>query len=169
MFTKIRKEPLTAEEKKKLKFILKVRLIIGSFFIAPLTVLMFISMGAVIVQDITNRTADGWTYFCLAFLLIIVLLIIRFVIPFYRKSLKNLKWKDKLVVDTIVLSVKQKLTGKGYKYVIETEYRYLDSWSITTVMQPSLPFHEMHANMSITIHCFEDNKTDILYIEKTHR
>lgn len=167
MFTQIRKAPLTAEEKKKLKFILKVRLIIGSFFIAPLTILMFILMGTTIIHDITSGTTDGGTYFCFAFLSIIVFLIIWLVIPFYKNSFKNLKREDKLVVDTIVLSVKQKLTSKGYKYVIETEYRYIDPWSITTVMQPSLPFHEMHANMPITIHCFEDNKTDILYIEKT--
>ncbi|MCT2406445.1 hypothetical protein NZD88_02605 [Chryseobacterium antibioticum] len=166
MFTQIRKEPLTAEEKKKLRFVLKTRLIIGAFF-CPLLILGFILIGVNAINDMINGTPDTGTYFGIVLICAIVYLMIRFVIPFYKKSIKNLKREDKLVVNTVVLSVEQKWTSKGYKYLIQTEYRYIDSWSTTTIMKPSLPFHEMGVNMPITIHCFEDNKTDILYIEKT--
>lgn len=163
---KIRKEPLTPEEKKKLKFILKVRIIIGAFFGLPLTA-GFILMGTYITNDIISGTSDGMTYFSLVLVIIILFLIIRFVIPFYKNSFKNLTRKDKLVVDTIVISVTQRWTSKGYKYSVQTEYRSLDSWAMTTVMQPSLHLKDMRAKMPITIHYLEDNRVDILYIEKT--
>lgn len=163
---KIRREPLTTEEKKKLKFILKVRLIIGAFFGLPLTA-GFILMGTSITDDIISGTSDGMTYFSLVLVIIVLFLIIRFVIPFYKNSFKNLIRKDKLVVDTIVISAAQRWTSKGYKYSVQTEYRSLDSWAMTTVMQPSLHLRDMSVNMPITIHCLEDNRVDILYIEKT--
>lgn len=47
MYTRIRKEPVTAEEKKKLRFVLKTRLIIGAFF-CPLVILGFILMGVML-------------------------------------------------------------------------------------------------------------------------
>lgn len=168
MFTQIRKEPLTAEEKKKLKFLLKSRLIIGSIMITPIILFIFIGMGTAIIHDITDGLADGSTYFCFVFISIVVFLIIRFVIPFYRNSFNNLKQEDKLVIDTVVLSVKQRWTSKGYKYSVQTEYRPIDSWAITTIMQPSLHLRDMYVNMPITIYCLKDNMVDILYIEKTN-
>ncbi|MGU3375025.1 hypothetical protein [Chryseobacterium sp. M5A1_1a] len=166
MFTQIRKVPLTVEEKKKLRFLFKLRLILGLFFL-PLLLLGTGLLCITAINDIIRGTPDGSTYFGITFSCIIVFLFFRFVFPFYKNSFKNLKRQDKLVVDTVILSVKQRITSKGLKYIIQTEYRDLDPWSISTIMQPSLPFNEMHVNMPITIHCFEDNKTDILYIEKT--
>ncbi|WP_316804460.1 hypothetical protein [Pedobacter nototheniae] len=163
----IKEEPLTESERKKLKFILKARLVLG-LIISPFIILIFVFMGAIIIDDMSSHTAGGSTYFAVGFTAIVVFLILRFVIPFYKNSFKNLKIDHKLVVYTTVLSVDQRWTSKGYKYSIETEYRSIDSWSITTVMQPSLPFSEMRANMAITIHCLKDNPTDILYIEKTN-
>ncbi|KFF21989.1 hypothetical protein [Chryseobacterium sp. JM1] len=166
MPTHIRKEPLTAEERKKLKFALKARVIIGLIFIT-LLIPAFILMGLAAVQDIMSGTPDGGTYFCIAIIFFCVFLIIRFVIPFYKNSFKNLKRKDKLVVDTVILSISKKWTNKGFKYSIQTEYRSIDSWSVTTLITSSLPYHEMYVNMLVTIHCFGDNSVDILYIEKT--
>jgi hypothetical protein len=166
MLTQIRKEPLTAEEKEKLKFLLKTRLILGLLFLP----LLFLGIGLLCINainDIISGTPDGSSYFGITFTCIIAFLFFRFVVPFYKKSFKNLKREDKLVVDTVVLSITQKMTSMGYKYTIQTEYRYIDGWSISTIMKPSLPYHEMHVNMPITIHCFGDNKMDILYIEKT--
>ncbi|SHF98294.1 hypothetical protein [Chryseobacterium sp. OV279] len=166
MFTHILKEPLTAEEKKKLKFVLKTRVIIGLIFI-PILLPAFVLMGFAAIQDIMSGTPDGGTYFCIAMIFFCTFLLIRFVIPFYRNSFKNLKREDKLVVNTVILSISKNWTNKGFKYNIQTEYRSIDSWSVTMVIKPSLPYHEMYVNMPITIHCFEDNSIDILYIEKT--
>ncbi|MGU3375024.1 hypothetical protein [Chryseobacterium sp. M5A1_1a] len=135
--------------------------------IAPMIISIFIGASTTVIHDITTGTSGGVTYYFLAFISIIIFLIIKFVIPFYKNSFKNLKREDKLVVDTVVLSITQKMTSMGSKYNIQTDYRYIDGWAISTIMRPSLPFHEMHVNMPITIHCFEDNKMDILYIEKT--
>lgn len=136
--------------------------IIGFILIPGFT---FLSMHA--IGDIRKGEGDVMSYFGLALTAFTLCLIIRFVIPFYKNSFKNVKRQDKLVVDTVVLAIKKRTTSKGIKYLIETEFRYLDPWAISTIMRPSLPYHEMRVHMPITIHCFEDNKIDILYIEKT--
>lgn len=167
MLTQIRKERLSAEEKLKLKFLLKTRLIIGAV-IAPMIILIFILMGITVIHAVTSRLYDGRTYFCLVFIAVIIFLMIRFVIPFYKNSFNNIKQKNKLVIDTVVLSATQKWTRRGYKYSVQTEYRHIDSWAITTILQPSLHLRDMQVNMPITIHCLENNMIDILYIEKTN-
>lgn len=166
MFTQIRKEPLTTREKKKLKLLFKSRLILGLLFL-PLLLLGIGFPCITAIKDIISKTSDRSTYFSIVFASIIAFLFFRFVVPFYKNSFKNLKREDKLVIDTIVLSATQRLTGKGYKYSVQTEHSYLDSWAITIIMSPSLHLKDMCNNMLITIHCLEDNNVDILYIEKT--
>lgn len=163
----IKTQPLTAEEKKKLRLVFRFRLISGLVTALLLTGgLGFLSIQA--VDQIRSSTSDGMSFFALALTAIVIFLIIRFVIPFYRNSFKNLKLRDKLVVDTIVLKIEQRTTNKGQKYSVQTEYMHLDSWAISPIMKQRLYLHEMQVNMPITIHCLAGNMTDILYIEKTN-
>jgi hypothetical protein len=163
----IKTQPLSAEEKKKLRLVFRFRLIFG-LIIAPLLIggLGFLSMQA--ADQIRSGTSDGMSFFALALTALVIFLIFRFVVPFYRNSFKNLKLRDKLVVDTIVLKIEQRTTNKGQKYAIQTEYMYIDSWAISPIMKQRLYLHEMYVNMPITIHCLAGNMTDILYIEKTN-
>ena len=156
--------PLTTEEKQKLKSVFKARIIIGLFF-SPFILFgtSFLLIGS--INDIRDGTGDSGSYFGLALVSIIVFLIVRYVIPFYKRSFENTRRQNKLVIKTVVLAITQRSLSN---YIIDTGFRKIDNFSISIIMQTSsLYLNQLYVNMPVTIHCFEDNKTDILYIEKT--
>lgn len=159
--------PLSEEEQKLLKKIFKFRLFIGVFFMLPLVYAVFFIFFNV-SNKFLNSEYDGMSFFALLFAIIIVLLFFKYVIPFYKRSYKNLAEKNKLIITTRILNVEKRTTTKGIRYIITTEYRKIDNWAISIIdNQPPFIFSDVSVGSSLEIHCLEHNKTDIFKITKS--
>lgn len=161
----IKRLPLTETDKKLLKRILKVRIILGIIFLIPLLAgLGLLSYNSILA--IRENNYDFMTFVGIIISVVCCYLLYKFVMPFYKNSLQNVQASNKLVVETYISAIKEKYTTKGMRYVVETDNIIINSWQVA-ILSISLPFNEMKVNMKIRIHQLENNSTDILYIEKT--
>ncbi|MCZ4222284.1 hypothetical protein [Pedobacter rhodius] len=160
----ITKVPLSENDLKLLSRAYRIRLWFGIIFGLPL-ILATTVMTYFIIQEILSRQFRAMVIFGIIFVLSIIYLTKRFVIPFYLNSCRNLSCKEKIVVETKITDIENRMTSKGLKFTIYTDYRIIDSWSVS-VLKPELNFYEMFQGMNIKIHCLEHNKVDILYITK---
>ncbi len=158
------KTQLSEDDKKILKRVFKIRISLGFFFLIPLALglllLLYIS-----VVDLKENNYDFMTFAGIIIFVFAGYLFYKFVIPFYKKSFKNIRANNKLIIETKICSIKENYTQKGVRYVIETDDISINSWQVA-ILSSRLPFNEMKENMKIKIHQIETNSTDILYIEK---
>jgi|EndMetStandDraft_2_1072991.scaffolds.fasta_scaffold211599_2 hypothetical protein len=163
----ITNKPLSEDEKKTLKKAFKIRFILAVFFLLPLFCLLLITSN-ITIQQFVNSDYDGMSFFVLGLIIIVVFLVFKYVIPFYMKAYKNTKEINKLVIATHVINLEKKITPKGIRHIITTEYRTIDQWT-TSILDHQTPFYfsDAYVGMSLEIHCLENNKTDILRIKKT--
>lgn len=154
-------QPLSDNEKKLFRKAFKIRVIFSILFISPL--LFFI------IDYVSSPYYDfEISFFPIAIIALICFLVFKYVIPFYRRSYKNLKEENKLIISTFVTNIEPGWIYSGSRqYVIQTEYRRIDPWSISILdNNPIFIFSEVYVGMPIEIHCLENNKTDILRIKK---
>lgn len=160
----IKRLPLTETDKKLLKRVLKIRIILGIIFLIPLLAgLGMLSYNSILALRENNY--DYMTFISIIISVVSCYLLYKFVMPFYKNSLQNVEASNKLVNETYISAIKEKYTTKGMHYVVETENIIINS-SQVAILSISLPFNEMKVNMKIKIHQLENNSTDILYIEK---
>lgn len=160
----IKKVPLTETEKKLLKKVLIIRIVLGVIFLTPLiTGLAFFTCNSVI--SLLEKNYELVNFICIIISAVSCYLLYKFVVPFYKNTLQNVEASNKLVIETYILSVKERYTTKGMHYIVATENLTIDSWHVA-ILSSSLPFNEMKVNMKIKIYQLENNRLDVLYIEK---
>jgi len=156
--------PINDLEKQVLRKTLKTRVIIGLLFLLPISIgLAFLAYSSIV--EFTDGSYDAMMFITVLLILTTSFFIFKYALPFYVNSFRNTQEINKLYVATKILSIDVKHTSKGLRYFILTDYMKIDSWKVSIIKQ-SLKFSEMTVNMNIAIHCFENNKVDILDITK---
>lgn len=158
------KMPLSVEEKRILKRVFSIRIFLGLFFLVP----FLLCLGLIVYKSIGDFLAKRFDFLTIAGIAIAitaVYLIIRFVVPFYRRSFENSRASHKLIIETSINSIQRNYANRGVRYVVDTNDFCIDSWQVA-ILTNKLPFSELRENMKIRIHQIEANKTDILCIEK---
>jgi len=150
---KVTKNLLLNEEKKLLKNAFYVRLIFLGFFALPLiSILVFLFLEE--------------KFFIMSIVFLLLLFIsYKFVYPFYMQSKKNLLATHKLVVETKVLNIEKQFRKRGFRFILQTEYNTIDSWSCT-LHKTTLTFDKLFNGMLIELHLLENNKVDLLEMKQ---
>ncbi|GGI28575.1 hypothetical protein [Pedobacter mendelii] len=161
---RITKTPLLKSDMQLLNRAYRIRLWLGILFILPIT-LATTAVAYLIIQELRSEQITTLVVCGSIFVFIIIYLLKRFVIPFYLNSYKNLSSKEKIIVETNIINIESRVTSRGIKFIVDTEYRFIDSWSVS-ILKTELNYNEMFQGMSIKIHCLENNKIDILYITR---
>jgi len=158
-------QPLSDHEKKLLRRAFKFRVIFAIIFLLPLFSGMILMFNETVDQFSTS-TYDGMSFFSIALIVLVCFLVFKYVIPFFINSYKNTKETKKLIISTVVTNI-EKQFYRGVRYVVETDYRRIDSYGISILDNiPIFLFAEVYIGMRIEIHCLENNKIDILRIKK---
>lgn len=156
-------QPLSDHEKKLLRRIFKIRIIFSIFF--TFTILFFL-VGILGIYILGNSNNSDPLIFLTGIILIIIIIIYKYAVPFFINSYKNTKETKKLVVVTKVENIETTIF-KGVRYVVKTDYKTIDSYAISIIdNQPPFLFSDLYIGMLIEIHCLENNKIDILKIKK---
>lgn len=161
---KITKAPLSENDLKLLSRAYRIRLWFGIIFVLPL-MLVIIGIACFVIQEVINKQFTILVISGIIFVLSIVYLIKRFAIPFYINSYKNLSSKEKIIVETKIINIENRVTSKGIKFIVDTDYMCINSWSVS-ILKTELNYNEMFRDMDIKLHCLEHNKIDILYITR---
>jgi hypothetical protein len=151
--------PISVLEEKKLRTVLYTRLAFGVFLLFPMLVML-----GIVVSDLLSNSSSVWAMLIGLILgLFMVLGIVKFLIPFYLKSFRNLKAKHKLIVTSYVSKVNKKWTRYGFSYIVVTDYMVIDSW-INSILIHNLSYNDLFPGMTIKIHHLENNEMDILQL-----
>jgi len=154
-------KPLDALEKKLLRRTLKVRVIFGFIFITPL-LLMILAMLFSFFQDfkLNALSISGIILFGLT-----CFLLIKYVVPFYKNSITNVKATYKQIVKTRITSIDIQESKKGIRYIILTDFISIDSWAITLLINNNI-YSVLNPNDKIEIHYINNNIADIIAIKQ---
>lgn len=151
--------PLDEDEKKILRKILYLRLGFGVLFVLPMLGLL-----GVVINDLVLDSSSVWGNFIGVVLLILMVFgFVKFLIPFYVKSFRNVKTENKYIVTTYISKINKRWTRYGYTYTVITDYMVIDSW-INPILKRNLTFDKMFPGMTIEIHHLENNQFDILQL-----
>lgn len=162
----VTKVPLSLSEKKTLNSAFNIRMALGLFVILPI---LFTSAYLFLESAIdysANHYAGGTLIFCTGFFVLCAYLFFRLAVPFYRQTFKGIRAKDKLIIETVIISIKSEWVDEfGITYVIQTESPAPIVSTINRLLNPAFGYKDLRLNMRIRIHCIEDNFMDILCIE----
>ncbi len=161
----VTKAPLSLSEKKKLYNTFKFRLVL----LVGIIPVLFAS-ASFFIQSITdysvNQYAAGTFIFCTCFFILCLYLFFKLAVPYYKQTLRNIRAKDKLIIETVVTDIKSEWVDEfGLTFVIQTEYPVPIVSTINRLLNPEFGYKDLRPNMRIRIHTMEENLMDILYIE----
>lgn len=162
----ITKVPLSSSDKKMLINAFKFRLGLLFFVILPL----FFTSAFLCYQSIAdfkiNHYAGGTFIFCTSFFILCIYLFFKLVVPYYKQTFRNIRAKDKIIIETIIIDIKNEWQDEfGYTYVIQTEYDVPIISTINRLLNQRFGYKDMRRHMRIKIYAMESNLMDILYIK----
>lgn len=155
-------QPLTDQEKTKIHSVHRGRIILLVFVLLPLlAALIYIFLQ--FLKGINQLSFDFVTIFFLSIFALVIYYIPNYFFPLYRDSFRNLFATNKKVIETKILNINSRWTGKSVYFTVETEFMTINTFK-HTILMPGIPFLELRAGMEIKIHCIDNNKLDILQI-----
>lgn len=161
---KIIVQPLTAEDKKFIR-----RTFIGRFVVFFIFILPILIAGLFIIYDVLSdflhHNYSLLSFVGLIFIAVMAYFFVPYFVPLYWDTYRNLRAREKQVIETRIINKDERWTRKGLRYFIETEFTVIDSWK-NTVLTLGVIFPGLQIGDLITIHVIPNNKYDILKIEK---
>lgn len=159
-------QPLTTEDKTAIKRVFYIRLGFFFIFILPLLILVLYIVYDMLFSFI-NQDYDLLLFAVLIFITAMSYFFGPYFAHLYRDSFRNLQATEKKVVETRIINIEKRWTskGKGWRYFIETEFNVIDSWK-NVILMPGVIYPKLQTGDFIKIHFIDNNKPDILQIEK---
>ncbi|KRD10943.1 hypothetical protein ASE21_04270 [Flavobacterium sp. Root901] len=154
--------PLSKNEKRILKKIFLTRIIAGILLLPLFSFLVY-----EYISDFSFHNFDELQLFGSLLLISVFFLIFKYVIPGYIYSYKNIKAKNKYVASTFIIDFKfnKSVRLPGYFITLENNIK-IDTTRIIVLEPTAFSFKDIYKGMPIRIHFLNDNKTDIIKIEK---